>query len=221
MANFFNFALKWQNFCQIWSHCCLTNFQNKNSRKSFSHQKCHADSFEWSLLFYFFCQIKNILKFFYTDNASCTTTPLFQLFCLGQILFWQSLLQVPCCLHRVQGRPPLAWPAKLTFCLHAMCVTCDSCEIPLSLGFSSTYSENTHTIGGSITVPTSDLLFILFGFSCFAYDFWTTILIFWSNQNQLGKQYPCQQPSILLCRPYLVTIIFGILNGHFVPYLLL
>ena len=30
----------------------------------------------------------------------------------------------------------------------------------------------------------ADLLFILFGYSCFAYVEWTTILLVWSNPNQ-------------------------------------
>ena len=119
-GQFFNFALKWQNFCQIWSHCCLTNFQNKNSRKSFSHQKCHADSFEWSLLFYFFCQIKNILKFFYTDNASCTTTPLFQLFALDK--FYSDSLYFKFHLVFTGYRVDHRWLGRQSW--HFVCMQC-------------------------------------------------------------------------------------------------
>ena len=38
----------------------------------------------------------------------------------------------------------------------------------------------------------ADLLFILFGFSCFAYVEWTTVLLVWSNSNQTNRRSAVQ-----------------------------
>ena len=48
-------------------------------------------------------------------------------------------------------------------------------------------SDNTN-LRGCITVPMADILFILFGFSCFAYIELASALLVWLNPNQSNRR---------------------------------
>ena len=91
----------------------------------------------------------------------------------------------PCqkCYHTMPRMPPTMWTYhQITLTLVGKSLL----KIEKIIIFYFILVPREHWLKGKYNCM-ADLLFILFGFSCFAYVEWTTILLVWSNPNQSSR----------------------------------